>query len=224
MRAEPVLQRSAPERERLQQRVAERLDGPVTALGVIFVLLVLAETITPADTPLAQVFGVAGWVLWALFVAEFVLRLVIAPSTSAFLRRNWWQLIFLALPFLRFARILARLRVARLARAGRVVSSALRGTRTAARVLSGRLAWLAALSAIVVLAASQLLYEFGGYDVYGVALHDAALATITGEPLSRDGAFADALEVVLAIYSVVVFATLAGMLGAFFLDRESRNR
>ncbi|MDF2967903.1 MAG: hypothetical protein K0Q93_1681 [Nocardioidaceae bacterium] len=55
---------------------------------------------------------------------------------------------------------------------------------------------------------------------YGRALHGAALATVTGEPPAADGAVARVLEVVLAIYSVVVFATLAGALGAFFLQKR----
>jgi len=103
---------------------------------------------------------VASWIVWGVFVLEFVLRAVIAPSTSDFLRRNWWQLVFLALPFFRFVRILARLRLARL---GRVVSSAVRSTRTATARLSGRLGWLSAVTAIVVLSASQLLYETTPY-------------------------------------------------------------
>lgn len=210
-----VLQREASERERIAQELSERLDGPVTALGIIFLLVVLIDTVAEPSGLLATAFGVAGWVIWAVFVAEFVLRLVIAPSTWGFLRRNWWQLIFLALPFLRFARILARLRLARL---GRVVSSAVRSTRTAGAKLSSRLGWLSAVTAIVILSASQILYQSDAYDGFGTALHDAALATITGEPLSTRAGIAQVLEVGLALYSVVVFATLAGVIGAYFVD------
>jgi voltage-gated potassium channel len=142
---------------------------------------------------------------------------VIAPSTRTFLRRNWWQLIFLAVPFLRFMRPLARLRLPRL---GRVVSSAVRTSRTATRKLSGRVTWLAALTLIVVLSASQIAHAYGDYDSYGRALHDTALSAITGEPLGQDAAVVQVLEIVLALYSVVVFAALAGSLGAFFLERR----
>jgi voltage-gated potassium channel len=93
-----------------------------------------------------------------------------------------------------------------------------RSTRTAANLLGGRVAWLAVMSAIVVLSASQLLHAFSGYADYGDALHAAALATITGEPLGLDDSFSRTMDVVLASYSVVVFATLAGSLGAFFLQ------
>jgi voltage-gated potassium channel len=205
--------------ERMASLLEERLDGPVAALGVVFVLVVLADNVVEPRGTLAVALTVAGWVLWGVFALEFALRMVVAPSTWGFLRRNWWQLVFLVLPFLRFARVLARLRLARVGRVGRVVSSAVRGTRSAALTLSSRIAWLGAATIIVILAASQVLYEAGAFETYGEALHAAALATITGEPLGRDGAAARLADVVLSLYSVVVFATLAGMLGAFFLER-----
>jgi voltage-gated potassium channel len=213
----PVLRRPHSERERVARELAERMDGPVTVLGVVFLLLVLVDTAARPTGALAVAFDVASWLIWAVFVVEFALRAVIAPSTWDFLRGNWWQLVFLVVPFFRFFRILARLRLARL---GRVVSSAVRSSRTATGRLSGRLGWLSAVTAIVVLAASQLLYEFAPYPRYADALHDAALATISGEPIGPRSAVADVLEVVLALYSVIVFASLAGVLGAWFLERR----
>jgi voltage-gated potassium channel len=221
--AEPrqkVRARPDEERDRLAESIADRLDKPMTALGLIFLFLVLAETVTDPRGALSTAYTAAGWVIWGAFVAEFALRLYVAPSAVRFLRRNWWQLIFLALPFLRFLRVVARLRLRPLIRGGRVLSSAVRGTRTAGRNLTGRAAWLAATTVIVVLAASQLLFEFAVYGSYAEALHDAAFAAVTGQPLVADGGFARVTELVLAVYSVVVFAALAGMLGAYFLERR----
>lgn len=192
----------------------------MAALGVVFLLVVLGQSLS-TDPGLARIFQVAGWVLWVIFVAEFAYRAYIAPDHSRFWRRNWWQLLFLAVPFLRFVRIL---RVLRFARAASVLSSAVRGSRSAGRLLTSRIGWLVVVTAVVVLSASQLLVVTGSYDSYGPALHDAALATVTGEPLPAKDAFADVLEVVLGIYSVAVFATLAGALGAYFLQPSTTNR
>lgn len=220
MAEKPIRSRPAAERERLSEEIAERLDKPMTALGVLFLLLVLAETTTAPQGALATTYTAAGWLIWAAFVAELTVRAAVAPSAARFWRRNWWQLVFLALPFLRFVRLLARIRVRPLLRAGRVLSSAVRGTRTAGRNLSGRIGWVAAVTTIVVLAASQLLFEFAGYDSYGTALNEAALAAVTGEPLHGGAGIARVMEVVLAIYSTAIFASLAGILGAFFLERR----
>lgn len=73
------------------------------------------------------------------------------------------------------------------------------------------------MTVVVILAASQLLYAVESHTDYGSALHEAALATITGSGVTTTDSFAKVLQVVLAVYSVAVFATLAGSLGAFFL-------
>ena len=74
------------------------------------------------------------------------------------------------------------------------------------------------MTAIVILVSSQLLFLTEAYASYADALYEAALLAISGTPLSVDTGFTRLLEVVLSIYAVAVFATLAGALGAFFLD------
>ncbi|MBQ0904190.1 hypothetical protein [Micromonospora sp. U21] len=197
--------------------LARRLDKPMGVLGILFLLLVVGQALTH-DEPLVTLLTVASWVLWAVFVAEFALRAWLARSCARdFWRRNWWQVIFLAVPFLRFARAAAALRAAR---GTGVVAAAVRGSRSAGRLLTDRLAWLAVITVAIILAAGQLLVLTNSYPTYGQALHDVALTTITGEPLDATDTFAQVLELVLAAYSVVVFGTLAGALGAFFLSRQ----
>jgi voltage-gated potassium channel len=202
------------------ERLARRLDRPMGALGLVFLFLVLGQSLAE-DPGLVTVLTALGWAMWAVFVAELVLRAYVAGDQRRFWARNWWQVAFLAVPFLRFVRALTLLRVARV---GSVVSAAVRGSRSAGRLLSGRIAWLGVVTGVVVLASSQLLYVLELYDSYREALNDAALATVTGEPLSAEGGVARILEVVLAVYSVAVFATLAGAVGAYFLGREHPYR
>jgi voltage-gated potassium channel len=126
-------------------------------------------------------------------------------------------------PFLLFFRALQALRVwrtARLARFGGVLSAGVRGSRSAGRLLSSRIGWLTAVTAVVILVSSQLLFISGSYSSYIEALHDAAMSTITGTELGARDGLARLLQVLLAIYSVAVFATLAGSIGAYFLRRE----
>ncbi|WP_227996372.1 hypothetical protein [Glycomyces albidus] len=207
-------------RQEWAEELAARLDRPMSVLGVVFVLVVLGQA-TAQGHALETAFSVAAWMLWLVFAGEYALRLYVAPRRGRFLRRTWWQLIFLAVPFLRIVRVA---QLARAARAGRVVSSTVRGTRSTGRLLSNRIGWLASVSLIVILGSSQLLHAFSGYERYADALHEAAMGTITGEPLSADDGFARLLEVLLAAYSVVVFATLAAALGAYFLKRGDPPR
>ena len=206
---------SRPSRQELAELVEERLTPLMSALGVVFLLVVLAEPRTRPGSTVGQVLTITGWVLWGLFALEYAARLTIATDRTRFLRRTWWQLLFLVLPFLRFLRLV---RLLRLLRTGRVLSSAIRSSRSAGRVLSSRLGWLASLTAITVLAASQLVYEFGEARPFGQALYVTALAVIAGETFGAESGLGRVLEVVLVAFSVGIFATLAGSLGAYFLQ------
>lgn len=210
----------------LAEEIARRLDRPMGVLGILFLFVVLGQLLAE-DPGLVAVLNVVGWLFWAVFVGEFLLRAYIARFSARFWKRNWWQVLFLLLPFLRFVRALqaARLlRLTRLTRAGSVLSAGVRGSRSAGKLLSSRIGWLAAVTGVVVLVSSQLLYLLGYYEGYGLALSDAAMSTVTGRELGAQGGFPRVLEVVLALYSVAVFATLAGSVGAYFLRGESDDK
>lgn len=204
---------------------ARRLDRPMGILGLLFLFVVLGQLLA-TDALLATVLAVLGWLFWAVFVVEFAARAWLAGFQRRFWKKNWWQVIFLLVPFLRFFRALQALRflrVSRVARLGGVLTAGFRGSRSAGRLLSNRIGLLTAVTAIVILVASQLLFITEAYDSYVDALYETALIAISGTPLSVDTGFSRLLEVVLSIYSVAVFATLAGALGAFFLRDESAD-
>jgi voltage-gated potassium channel len=213
--------RSRTQRELLAHQIYLRLHPIMATLGLLFVVVVLSQRFARDGTLLQRALLAATWLLWASFVAEYVLRLVIAPSTGAFLRRTWWQVLFLVVPVMTLFRALLFLRIAR---PTRVALAALRGGRSARSTLTGRGAWLAALTAIVVFGAADVLYGAAEMRPYGAALHAAALAAITGEPTGSDSGVAQVLDVVLALYAVVFFASLAGIFGAFFLEQRQERR
>lgn len=211
------------------ETLAARLDRPMGFLGVLFLFVALGQLLV-TEPGWSQILGIIGWVFWAIFVAEFLLRAYLAGFQPAFWRRNWWQVIFLLVPFLRFfrafqaVRALRVARVTRVARVGGILSAGVRGSRSAGRLLSNRIGWLAAVTVVVILASSQLLYVMESQTDYSTALYEAALATITGSGMTADDPFSKVLQVILAVYSVAVFATLAGSLGAFFLHGENPVR
>lgn len=206
--------------------LARRLDRPMGVLGLVFLFVVLGQLLATNPT-LALTLSIVGWVFWVVFVCEFLLRAYIADFSRAFWKKNWWQVIFLLVPFLRFFRALQAvrlLRLTRVARVGGILSAGIRGSRSAGRLLSSRIGWMAAVTAVVILATSQLLYATGTHPEYGDALYEAAMATITGSGITQESGFARIVQVILAIYSIGVFATLAGSLGAFFLREDDRRR
>lgn len=208
------------------EEFARRLDRPMGILGLLFLFVVLGQLLA-TDAVLTTVLGILGWLFWAVFVVEFVARAYVAGFQRRFWKKNWWRVIFLLVPFLRFFRALQALRflrVSRVARFGGVLTAGFRGSRSAGRLLTNRIGLLSAVTAIVILVSSQLLFLTDAYDNYADALYEAALIAITGTPLSADTGFTRLLEVMLSVYSVAVFATLAGALGAFFLRGDDQEK
>lgn len=202
----------------LAEAIFVRLHPLMGWLAALFVLVIAGDAIVGGESPFATIFTVAGWVIWGAFVLDFVVRMLVARAPGDFVRRNWWQALFLVLPFLALFRFVMALRIAR---AGRLLSAAVRGTRSAAANLRSRLATVGAVTVMVILLAANVLFEFGGVTPYAAALHDAALATISAEPISGSSGLTQVMDVVLAFYSVAVFAAVAGAVGAFFLEREA---
>ena len=77
------------------------------------------------------------------------------------------------------------------------------------------------MTVVVILASGQLLYAMDSHTDFSTALYEAALATITGAGITAEDGFAKIMQLVLAVYSVGVFAAVAGSLGAFFLREQA---
>jgi voltage-gated potassium channel len=197
-------------------RIVQRLDRAIATVGVLALVLWLVEPFTNEQGLISTVVDVV-WILITLgFLVEFILRAIVAPETWPFLRKHWWEVGLIALPFLRFLRVL------RAGRAGRGVASAVHSSRRAGAKLRSRLTLLLVVTAVVACASGRLLWEFGGYDdSYVKALHDSAMATVTGTEFASRYAFAQVLEIILAVYSAVIIATIAGALGAYFIQAKA---
>jgi voltage-gated potassium channel len=198
-----------------------RLHPVISLLGLLFLVVVLAQSAATPGQPLHVVLQITTWVLWAVFVAEYLVRLVLASHRWQFMRRTWWRLALLAVPALSIIRALLIFRVAR---PTRVLLAAVRGTRSAGSRLSSRLGLLGLVTAIVVFVAADLVHSAGAIEPYGRALHASAKAAVAGETMPSDDWLVAVVDVVLSIYAVGVFAALAGTVGSYFVDRRDAQR
>lgn len=214
-------------RERLAGVLERRLDVPMAVLAVVWAALVAYELIAPAD--IRPELTIAGNVIWGIFALEFAAKLIVSGHPLRFLRRRWPSLLFLVLPVLRILRITRALRLVRILPAARVLGSSYRAVGTARGLLTGRLQFLAVTTAIVAVGGGQLLYVLekgreGALTSLGDALFWAANLAISSslvyEPVTLAGRL---LALLLSVYALVVFASLAGTLGAFFVEyRQER--
>lgn len=212
------------------RRVTERTDPLMAWLGVVFALLVGFELAVSLSPTTSLALSVAGWVIWTLFLAEFVAKLLLAPRRGRFLRRHWLQMLALLVPTLRVLGFLRLVRLGRALPAARVVSSSYRSAGTAAQLIRSRLGYLGALSTVAAVAVAELVYLFerdvpgGDFDSFGDAVLWSLSTILAGQgdpvPKSIGG------QIVMVVgfgFSIVVVAALAGAAGAFLVeDRRER--
>ena len=138
------------------ERIARRFEIPVLIAALLVIPVIVIEQSSAGDQ-WKTLAAVLNWLIWLVFLAEFVTLLAVVPDRSAWLRRHPLELVIVVLtpPFLpaslqalRALRLLRVLRVVRLAPLARRVFS-LEGLRYAAllalvTVLGGGAAFSAA--------------------------------------------------------------------------------
>lgn len=176
--------------ERLQalRELGEWLETPMVVLGFAWLALLVVE-LTHGLTPALEL---AGTLIWGVFIADFALRLALAPEKGAFLRANWLTALSLLLPALRFARAFRAVRAARVVgrvRLVKVVGSLNRGMRALGHVLRRRGAgYVVAFTTVVTLVGAAGMYAFehdaagSGIRSYGTALWWTAMVMTTLGP------------------------------------------
>lgn len=215
-------------RERLAALLERRLDVPMSILALIWAVLVAYELVAP--TSQREELTLIGNLVWAVFVLEFVAKLWVSGRPLRFLRRRWPSVLFLLLPALRVLRVVRALRLMRVLPAARVVGSSYRAIGTARSLLGGRLTFLGVATLVVVFSGGQLLYLVegdaggGGNGSLGDALWWSANLALSGNAVFEPSSFlARSLSIVLTAYATVVFASLAGAVGAYFVESRAER-
>jgi voltage-gated potassium channel len=225
----------------LLEQVNRLTERPMIALSFIWLGLLIID-FTVGLSPLLQL---VSNVIWALFVLDFLLEFVIAPSKFAYLRRNWLGALSLALPALRGLRILPALRLVRATRAARglrlfrLITSLNRGMGALGKTLSRRGAgYIIVLTAVVTVvgAAGMAVFESPtavaaelgvaaepgiGLASFGEALWwTAMIMTTMGSeywPSTPEGRI---LGWLLSLYAFAVFGYITAMIASFFVGQD----
>lgn len=230
------------ERWELLRQVDALLDTPMIVLSFVWLGLMIVE-LTTGLGPILQ--GVS-YVIWALFIIQFAIGIVIAPSKLAYLRHNWPTLIALVLPAFRVLQAFRLFRVLRAARAVRsvglvrVLTSLNRGMRAINMVMGRRgIGYVLALTTIVTFAGAAgmarlesppALREAGvipgeqagaGLDGYGEALWWTAMTMTTmGSNYSPQTLEGRILGWLLAVYAFAIFGYITATIASLFVSQD----
>lgn len=221
----------ADQRETLRQELQDWLDPLMTVLGlmtIILFILQLAATLTPRESAWINDAQVA---IWALFIVEFVLEVLLACDRLAYLRSHWLLAITVLLPALRVLRAARALMALRQLNLLWLLMRANRSIQSLRKLVPGReTAYLVLLTALVVAVGTAGCYYFeqgepnAQIHTLGDALWWAAslVTTINSgvDPVSAEGRI---LAILLRIYAVGVFGIIAGNMASFLVQQRQEK-
>lgn len=214
------------ERLGLLHNIERLLEGPITFLGFVWLILIIVELIWGLNRPLEYV----SLSIWIIFILDFILKFVIAPRKLNFLKSNVLTLISLIVPAFRLFRLLRVFRLMRGIRLIKVVGSLNRSMRSLAATMQRRgFAYVLLLSAAVIFGGAAGMYaiEKGneGFESYGLALWWTSMRVITAGsdfwPLTTEGR---GLAFILALYGYAIFGYVTATLATFFIGRDAEER
>lgn len=220
----------------LLARVQRALETPMVVLAFVWLGLFVVEV----NWGLSPFLGILNNVIWALFVVEFAIDIVLAPDRLVYLRHNWLKAVSLLAPALRVFRLVRVLRLARLSRAAgvargtrllRVVSSLNRGMRALGRSMGRRgVGYLLVLTVLVTVGGAAGMYALendGGvqrFEDYGDALWwTAMIMTTLGSAYWPETPAGRVLCVLLSLYGFGVFGYFTASLATFFVGRDAEG-
>ena len=221
------------QRSVLARRIGRWLEMPMIVLGFCWLALLVVEL----TSGLNRAGEIATTTIWIMFIAEFVLRLVIAPRKGAFLRSQWLTLISLVVPALRVFRFFHAIRLLRAARAVRglrlvkVLGSLNRGMRALSATMGRRgFGYVAALTVVVTLVGAAGMYAFErnpggrGLNDYGSAVWwTAMIVTTMGSEYWPQTTEGRVLCFALSLYALGILGYVAAALATFFVGRDAEN-
>ena len=140
-------------------RVQRWFQPPVIVAALASVPVTLFEASTP-DPRLHAIADSLNWLIWSVFVVEYLVMLSVSRHRLAYTRRAWLNLLVVVVSFPVFPHVLG---YSRLALAGRLIPIIVRGVHTLSRLLNRRgFGYMCVTFGIVALFSSALFALFEG--------------------------------------------------------------
>lgn len=213
------------ERHKLLVQLDNILEGPMIALGFVWLVFIIIELTSGLNKTLEKI----SIFIWIIFIAHFILTFIIAPVKRTFLKKNILTIISLIVPAFRVLRILRLARLLRGARLVKVVGSLNRGMRSLAATMNQRgFGYMLVLSIFVVFGGAAGMYAFekneGHLNTYGEALWWTGIMAITvGSDYWPKTTESRILCFAIALYGFAVLGYFTATLATFFIGKDQKK-
>jgi voltage-gated potassium channel len=210
-------------------RFSGAVEVPLTVLAVLWLPVLVLPLVIRVRAGLAGTFDTIDYLVWAIFVAEYLVKLYLAPARWPFFRRHLVDLLVIAVPVLRPLRLLRLLRLVTLARSGLILTSALKRARELLTHNGLHFVLLSVLTIVGVCSAVELAFE---QHAPGASIHsfgDAlwwAVVTVTtvgyGDkyPVTAGGR---GVAVVLMLTGIGLVGVLSATIASYFVGQRAEE-
>ena len=201
---------------------------PLLVLALLAIPLFLSPFVLDMSAGQERVIFALDWLIWGVFAADLLIRTRLAPHKLTYLRRHWFDVLIVVLPFLRPLRVGPSGRALRVLGAVRALAHVMRAAHAMSAILGRRGVQGSLLLAGLVVTASAIAVYFaersgsGEIDSLDTAFWWAiATATTVGYgdavPVTALGR---GVGVVLMIVGIGTFAALTANVAAFLFESQ----
>ena len=210
-------------------RFSAAVDLPLTVLAVLWLPVLVIPLATRVSPGLSGTLDTIDYLVWAVFAVEYLVKLYLSPSRWRFVRTHLVDLVVIAVPLLRPLRVLRILRLLRLARAGLILTTALRRARGLLTQNGLHYVLLSALAIVGVCSATELAFEqhAPGATIrnFGDALWWATVTVTTvgyGDkaPVTAGGR---GIAVVLMLTGIGLVGVLSASVASYFVGQRAEE-
>jgi voltage-gated potassium channel len=212
------------------ERFSSAVDGPLTVLALAMIPLIVLPVVVDLSPAMEGAFLAVDYLIWAVFAAEYAIKLDLAPNRRRFVTTHIPDLVVVLVPMLRPLRVLRSARLLRLLRLARLAALAAKGVRDTRSILRHRgLNWVLLIVLVLNLIAAAMVLEFeranpqAHIDSYPDALW-WAVTTITtvgyGDrfPMSPAGR---GVAVALMVAGIAMFGVITATIAAYFVEQKA---
>ena len=199
---------------------------PLLVLALLTIPLFLSPFVLDMPAGRERVIFALDWLIWGVFAADLLIRTRLAPHKLSYLRRHWFDVLIVVLPFLRPLRVARSAQALRVLGAVRALAYVVRAAHATRAILARRGVKGSLLFAGLVLTASAIGIYFAERSTDGpIDRLDTAFwwafttATTVGYgdtyPVTALGR---GIGVVLMIVGIGTFAALTANVAAFLFE------
>jgi voltage-gated potassium channel len=204
-------------------------DMPMMVISIAWLPVLIIPLVANLSPGANETITAIDYVIWALFVVEYSVRLYLVPRRWDFVKHHVVDLIVIAVPPLRPLRVLRLLRLLRLVKVAAIVIEALRRMRSILSHKSFHFVLLTA--AILVFAIAAVVLGFERHTPHS-EIHDYpdalwwAMSTVTtvgyGDkvPVTATGR---GLAVVLMLVGIGLVGVLTATIASFFVEQRTKE-